>query len=207
MISAQDALKSLREGNARFASGSNHRISPENHPHQFRPIDKQEPFAIILGCSDSRVPPEIIFDQGIGDLFVIRVAGNIVTPTQIGSIELAAEQCGCRLVVVLGHTMCGAIRAAIDELEKPVQSRSANLRSIVDSISPSLEPLLKASPGENQDILLHEAMRKNVRHSVQQLRQQSSILQKQMDGDGLEVIAAEYCVSSGMVNFLGPEVS
>ena len=207
MISAQDALKGLREGNARFLSGSSHQGSPANHPHQFKSIERQKPSAIILGCSDSRVPPEVVFDQGIGDLFVIRVAGNIVTPTQTGSIEFAVEKFGSRLVVVLGHTMCEAIRATLDALEIPAQSRPENLYSIIDSISPCLEPLLKASPKASEDTLLREAMRQNIRHSVQQLRQQSSILQKQIDENGLEIIGAEYCVSTGAVDFFDPDAN
>src|SRR5258706_13025023 len=102
----------------------------------------QEPFAIILGCSDSRVPAEIVFDQGLGDLFVIRVAGNIVAPSQIGSVEFAAERFGTRLVVVLGHSRCGAIQATLEELALPTEGKSRNLRSIVDRIRPSVEALM-----------------------------------------------------------------
>ena len=206
MISAQDALKGLREGNARFLSGSSHQGSSANRPHQFKSIERQEPSAIILGCSDARVPPEVVFDQGIGDLFVIRVAGNIVTPTQTGSIEFAVEKFGSRLIVVLGRTMCGAIQATMDELKTPAQSRPENLHSIIDSISPCLEPLPKASQND-QDNLLREAIRQNIRHSVQQLRQQSSILQKQIDENGLEIIGAEYCVSTGAVDFFEPDAN
>ncbi len=200
MISAQDALQKLREGNARFTTDPH----PQGDRHGFKSIDNQEPSAIILGCSDARVPPEAVFDQGIGELFVIRVAGNIVTPTQIGSIEFAVEKFGSRLVVVLGHTMCGAIRATMDELANPAPSKTEHLHSIVDAISPCLEPLLEATSRESEDALLHEVMRQNVRHSVQQLRQQSSILRKQINEDALEVIGAEYCVSSGTVDFFEP---
>jgi len=198
MISAQDALQKLREGNARFTANPR----PQGERHGFKSIDSQEPSAIILGCSDSRVPPEVIFDQGIGNLFVIRVAGNIATPTQIGSIEFAAEKFGSRLVVVLGHTMCGAIRATMDELANPSPSKTENLHSIFDAISPCLSSLIKTSPQAGEDPLMREAMRENVRFSVQQLQQQSTILRKHIDDKELKIIGAEYCVSTGVVNFL-----
>ncbi len=204
MISAQDALQKLREGNARFVSGSNFQGEPENHSHQFKSIQQQEPSAIILGCSDSRVPPELIFDQGIGNLFVARVAGNIVTPAQTGSIEFAAEKFGSRLVVVLGHTMCGAIRATLDELANPAPSRTGNLHSIVEAIRPCLSPLIKVSPQAGEDPAMREAMCENVRFSVQQLQQQSAILRNHIDSKGMEILGAEYCVATGVVNFLKP---
>ena len=201
MIPSQDALENLREGNGRFVSASSDKNNPGNHPHQFRPLDRQEPFAIILGCSDSRVPTEIVFDQGIGDLFVIRVAGNIVTTSQTGSIEFAAEQFGIRLVVVLGHTMCGAIQATLEELQNPREPRSKNLQAIVNCISPSLESLLETDRQENPETLLNQAMRRNVENSVNQLQHQSPILKKQIDEGGLTVVGAEYCVENGVVNF------
>ena len=201
MISSQDALKSLREGNIRFVSASHDKNTPENSPNQFSALDRQEPFAIILGCSDSRVPSEIVFDQGLGDLFVIRVAGNIVAPSQIGSVEFAAEQFGTRLVVVLGHTMCGAIQATLEELQNPTEPRSKNLHAIVNRISPSLESLLTTDRQEDPEILLNLAMRKNVQNSVHQLHHQSPILKKQIDEGALTVVGAEYCMESGIVNF------
>src|SRR5271157_2642032 len=114
MISAREALDRLKEGNRRFASDLRSRDLPTGQTRRRELAAGQEPFAIILGCSDSRVPAEIVFDQGLGDLFVIRVAGNIVAPSQIGSVEFAAERFGTRLVVVLGHSSCGAIEAAIE---------------------------------------------------------------------------------------------
>ncbi|MFP6872448.1 MAG: carbonic anhydrase [Verrucomicrobiales bacterium] len=201
MISSQDALKSLREGNIRFVSGSHDKDTPGNRPGQFSPPDRQEPFAIILGCSDSRVPSEMVFDQGLGDLFVIRVAGNIVAPSQIGSVEFATEQFGTRLVVVLGHTMCGAIQATLEVLQNPTEPRSKNLHSIVNRISPSLESLLETDPQEDPEILLNQAMHKNVRNSVNQLHHQSPILTKKIDEGALTVVGAEYCMESGIVNF------
>ena len=141
MISAREALERLREGNRRFASDTpNDTLATESRRRAL--AAGQEPFAIILGCSDSRVPAEIVFDQGLGDLFVIRVAGNIVAPSQIGSVEFAAERFGTRLVVVLGHSQCGAILATLEELQRPTENQSRNLRSIVDRIRPSVEALL-----------------------------------------------------------------
>jgi carbonic anhydrase len=201
MISSQDAIKSLREGNIRFVSANHDKDTPGNSPNQFSPIDRQEPFAIILGCSDSRVPSEIVFDQGLGDLFVIRGAGHIVAPSQIGSVEFAVEQFATRLVVVLGHTMCGAIQATLEELQNPTLPRSKNLHAIVNRISPSLEPLLETYRHEDPEILLNQAMRKNVQNSVHQLHHQSPILKKQIDDGALTVVGAEYCIESGIVNF------
>ena len=144
MISALEALERLREGNHRFASDSRSEGAVTDHMRRTELVDGQEPFAIILGCSDSRVPAEIVFDQGLGDLFVIRVAGNIVAPSQIGSVEFAAELSGARLVVVMGHSMCGAVLATLEELERPQANRSPNLRAIVDRVRLSVEPLLAA---------------------------------------------------------------
>ena len=207
MISAQDALKNLREGNARFASASQDHDSPEEGRHYFKAVDRQEPFAIILGCSDSRVPPEVVFDQGIGELFVVRVAGNIVTPTQIGSIEFAVKKFDTRLVVVLGHTMCGAIQATLEDLQTPMEPGSGNLPDIVNCIKPSVEAMLKNDLQEGPESLQRQAMRNNVLNSVHQLQQQSTLLRNQIDHEGLKIIGAEYCVSSGAVDFLAPEAN
>ncbi len=142
MISAREALERLREGNRRFASGVRSSDTLTSPTRRSELTAGQEPFAIILGCSDSRVPAEIVFDQGLGDLFVIRVAGNIVAASQIGSVEFAAERFGTRLVVVLGHSQCGAVLATLEELQRPTESQSRNLRSIVDRVRPSVEALL-----------------------------------------------------------------
>jgi carbonic anhydrase len=159
----------------------------------------QEPFAIILGCSDSRVPAEIIFDFSLGHLFVIRVAGNIVAPSQIGSIEFAAEQFGTRLVVVMGHENCGAVAATLDELNRPTESRSPNLSAIVDRIRPAVEPL--TASGAEGAALLKQAVRANVRASVNQLQHGSEILKNQIRDDGLLVVGAEYSLKTGAVDF------
>jgi carbonic anhydrase len=134
---ASEALERLREGNRRFVSDLAKADGLSSRSRRAELVTGQRPFAIILGCSDSRVPAEIVFDQGLGDLFVIRVAGNIVAPSQIGSVEFAAERFGTRLVVVLGHSQCGAVLATLEELQRPRESQSRNLRSIVDRIRPS----------------------------------------------------------------------
>ena len=163
---------------------------------------EQEPFAIILGCSDSRVPAEIVFDQGLGDLFVIRVAGNIVAPSQVGSVEFAAERFGTRLVVVLGHSQCGAILATLEELQRPSESQSRNLRSIVDRVRPSVEPLLRTELRHDLDALVRQAVRANIRASVDHLRHGSEVLEQLIQNEGLLVVGAEYSLETGIVEFL-----
>ena len=159
------------------------------------------PFAIILGCSDSRVPAEIVFDQGLGDLFVIRVAGNIVAPSQVGSVEFAAERFGTRLVVVLGHSSCGAILATIEELQRPTAIQSRNLRSIVDRVRPAVEPLLATGLERDHDELVRDAVRANVRIAVSQLRHGSDILEQMIANESLLVVGAEYSLQTGVVDF------
>ena len=164
-------------------------------------VGGQAPFAIILGCSDSRVPAELVFAQGLGDLFVIRVAGNIVAPSQVGSIEFAAERFGSRLVVVLGHSQCGAIEATLEELKRPSESRSPNLRSIVDRIRPAVEPLLETGQPHGPEALLHQAVRANIRASADHLRHGSRILEQLVAEHGLAVVGAEYSLRTGLVDF------
>ena len=202
MVSATEALERLREGNRRFVSdvGGNGIISARSRRSEL--VIDQKPFAIILGCADSRAPAEIIFDQGLGDLFVIRVAGNIVAPSQVGSIEFAAERFGTRLVVVLGHSMCGAVRATLEELERPTESRSPNLRSIVDRIRPSVEALVELQIEHDPDILIQKAVRANIRASQDHLRHGSQILEQLVQQDQLVVVGAEYSVETGVVEFL-----
>jgi carbonic anhydrase len=161
----------------------------------------QEPFAIILGCSDSRVPAEIVFDQGLGDLFVIRVAGNIVAPSQVGSVEFAAARFGTRLVVVLGHSQCGAILATLEELQQPTENQSRNLRSIVDRVRPSVEALLATELRHDQEALVERAVRANVQASVNQLRHGSALLEQLIENDEPLVVGAEYSLETGLVDF------
>lgn len=200
MIPALEALALLREGNRRFVA----EVGGEgltSHTRRMSLTAGQEPFAIILGCSDSRVPAELVFDQGLGDLFVIRVAGNIVAPSQIGSVEFAAERFHTRLVVVLGHSSCGAVEATIEELGRPTTDQSKNLRSIVDRIRPSVEPLMATELRRHRETLLHEAVRANIRASVSHLRHGSDVLEQLIDGDGLLIVGAEYSLQTGAVDF------
>jgi carbonic anhydrase len=165
-------------------------------------LSGQEPFAIVLGCSDSRVPAELVFDQGFGDLFVIRVAGNIVAPSQVGSVEFAAARFGTRLVVVMGHTQCGAVMATLEVVLGRKSTKSRNLHSIVDRVRPAVEPLLTARARQpDLDALLPEAVRANVRASVDQLRHGSDILEDLIRTNGLQVVGAEYSLESGVVTF------
>jgi carbonic anhydrase len=201
MISADEALERLREGNRRFVSDVRSHDNLTSEARRSSLTSGQEPFAIILGCSDSRVPAEIVFDQGLGDLFVIRVAGNIVAPSQIGSVEFAAERAGARLVVVLGHSQCGAILATLEELQQPTENHSRNLRSIVDRISPSVEALLSTDLKHDPDELVRQAVRANVRASANQLRHGSDIVEELIQKDGLCVVGAEYSLETGIVEF------
>jgi carbonic anhydrase len=201
----RQALERLREGNRRFVSDVQSRGTLTNQTRRGELTAGQEPFAIILGCSDSRVPAEMVFDQGLGDLFVIRVAGNIVAPSQIGSVEFAAERFGTRLIVVLGHSRCGAILATLDELRRPTENQSRNLRSIVDRVRPSVEGLLATSLKDDADALVRSAVRANVRASVNHLRHGSEILEQLIESDGLRVVGAEYSLETGVVDFFdGP---
>jgi carbonic anhydrase len=201
MISAHEALERLREGNLRFTSNAR---SSDAYPSPARLAElakSQQPFAIILGCSDSRVPAEIVFDQGLGDLFVIRVAGNIVAPSQIGSVEFAAERFGTRLVVVLGHSQCGAILATLEALRGPAENPSRNLRSIVDRVRPSVEGLLATNLRHDLDALVDQAVRANIRASANHLRHGSRIIEQLIQDDGLLVVGAEYSLETGVVDF------
>jgi len=199
LLKAREALALLREGNRRFVADMRNR-----HPSRARRIELaagQEPFAAILGCSDSRVPVEIVFDQGLGDLFVIRVAGNIVAPSQIGSVEFAAEKFGTRLVVVLGHSRCGAIQTTLEQLQRPRDNQSRNLRSIVDLVRPSVEGLLATELEHDPDALVDAAVRANIRASVRRLRRGSQIIEHLIRNDGLLVVGAEYSLETGEVDF------
>ena len=202
MTSPAAGLSRLQEGNRRFLDGAARADTLVSEARRKEVANDHNPFAIILGCSDARVPAEIIFDQGLGDLFVIRVAGNIVAPSQIGSVEFAAERFGTKLVVVLGHTGCGAILATLEELRRPTEGHSPNLRSIVDRVRPSVEALFEGNTPPATDLALeHRAVRANIRASVNQLRHGSQILERLIDQDGLRVVGAEYSLESGEVDF------
>ncbi|MGA9827997.1 MAG: carbonic anhydrase [Rhodanobacteraceae bacterium] len=202
MTPAHLALDRLRNGNREFVAGTRDPATLANHSRQVAPSAEQDPFAIILGCSDARVPAEIVFSQGLGDLFVIRVAGNIVAPSQIGSVEFAAAQFGIRLVVVMGHTRCGAIQTTLDELRRPSENQSRNLRSIVDRVRPSVEMLLKTELRNDLDALARHAVRANVSASVNHLSHGSAFLEQLILSGDLMIVGAEYAVETGVVEFL-----
>ena len=201
MTTAEDALQRLVEGNKRFVCDFSDSNAVTNQFRRDETVNKQEPYAIVLGCADSRVPAEIVFDQGLGDLFVIRVAGNIVAPTQVGSVEFAASMFGIRLVVVLGHSNCGAVKATIDELSKSTQVQSRNLRKIVDFIRPGVETLLETDLKNDPEALVAHAVRANIRASAHHLRHGSEILENLISTNGLVVVGAEYSLETGVVDF------
>lgn len=201
MISPREALERLRDGNHRFVSDVRSGDTLTNQTRRNELAAGQEPFAIILGCSDSRVPAEIVFDQGLGDLFVIRVAGNIVASSQVGSVEFAAARFGTRLVVVLGHSQCGAVLATLEELRQPTDGQSRNLRSLVDRVRPSVEALLATELRYDPDALVRHAVRANIRGSANQLRHGSEVLEELIQRDGLLVVGAEYSLETGVVDF------
>ena len=201
MISAREALARLRDGNQRFVSNVRATDAFLGQDRRAELATSQEPFAIVLGCSDSRVPAEIVFDQGLGDLFVIRVAGNIVAPSQVGSVEFAAARFGTRLVVVLGHSQCGAILSTLEEIQRPNENQSRNLRAIVDRVRPSVEGLLTTDLARDRDALVKQAVRANIRASSNHLRHGSEVLEQLIQREGLLVVGAEYSLETGVVDF------
>jgi carbonic anhydrase len=202
MITAFEALARLRGGNRRFVANQTTAPALSDHARRAALVKGQEPFAIVLGCSDSRVPAELVFDQGFGDLFVIRVAGNVVAPSQVGSVEFAAARFGTRLVVVMGHSQCGAVIATLEELLGHANNhQSRNLRSIVDRVRPSVEALLSGRREEDAEALVRDAVRANVRASVNHLRHGSELLEQLIRNDGLLVVGAEYSLETGIVTF------
>lgn len=202
MIPANEALERLKAGNERFVADRCSSNAVTNSERRHDTVERQDPIAIILGCSDSRVPAEIVFDQGLGDLFVIRVAGNVVAPSQVGSIEFAVERFGTQLVVVLGHSHCGAVTATLEQLQHPRELRSANLYSLVDRIRPSVETLLETDLRDQPEALLHFSVRANIRTAVNQLRRGSPILERLVNDDRLMVVGASYSLETGCVEFL-----
>lgn len=200
-MNAAQALARLREGNRRFVAGLGEPGAAPAPARHLPPAGAQRPFAIVLGCSDSRVPAELVFGQGFGDLFVVRVAGNIVAPSQVGSVEFAATRFGTRLAVVLGHTQCGAVLATLEELRQPARAQSPNLRSIVERIRPAVEPLVAALPDQPLETLIAPAVRANIRAAADRLRHGSAILEHLGERDGLVIVGAEYCLETGVVDF------
>ena len=201
MISAREALDRLGAGNQRFVAEVRAGGLLTSQARRSELATGQEPFAIILGCSDSRVPAEIVFDQGLGDLFVIRIAGNIVAESQVGSVEFAAARFLTPLVVVLGHSQCGAILATLEELQQQANHPSRNLRSIVDRVRPSVEALLATELRHDREALIRQAVRANIRASVDHLRRGSEVLERLIQEDKLYVLGAEYSLETGVVDF------
>jgi carbonic anhydrase len=199
-IPAAEALARLKEGNGRYVKNVRSVDSMLSHSRRDDQAP-QRPIAIVLGCSDSRAPAEIVFDQGLGDLFVIRVAGNIVAPSQIGSVEFAAERFGTRLVVVMGHTQCGAIHATIEAIAGDPGTASRNLMSIVNRVRPGIEGLMATDLARDSVRLHREAMRANVRASVNHLRHGSEVIERLADEGGLAVVGSELDLSTGEVTF------
>lgn len=204
MKSAAEAYTLLAEGNLRYSGHTFDRTQSENrlkNGHEF--IEQQRPHTIVVGCSDSRVPVELIFDQGFGDLFVVRVAGNILAPSLVGSVEFAAAEFGSRLVVVLGHRHCGAIGATIKSIKDASAAPSPNINVIVETISRNVASLFDNENVDNldADALSFQAMRTNVTASAQYLRHQSPVLTPLIENDGLQVVGAEFDVETGVVDF------
>jgi len=201
MIRALEALERLRAGNRRFVSVEESGVASADAARRQELVSGQEPFAIILGCSDSRVPAEIVFDQGLGDLFVIRVAGNVVAPSQVESIEFAAEVFGTRLVVVLGHSQCGAVRATLDHLLTAPDAGEPSYASIVGRIRPAVETVIESRAKGDRTALERAAVRANIRASADHLRHGSRVLEQLGAEDGLLVVGAEYALETGEVDF------
>ena len=201
MQRAIEALETLKKGNGRYVANGRETDDTASRPDGHEYMPSQRPSAIIVGCSDSRVPVELVFDQGFGSLFVIRVAGNVVTPPQVGSVEFAVQQFETPLVVVLGHSNCGAVAATVDELASPEGALTPNLQSIVDQISPAVQTLMETPLGEDRASLIEQAVRANVRLAADQLRQGSSLLQERIASEKLLVIGAEYSLETGVVDF------
>jgi carbonic anhydrase len=201
MTSPQDALTRLRQGNKRFVSGENIADVRSRQTQRNRLGGEQQPFAAILGCSDSRVPVEIIFDQGPGDIFVIRIPGNIITSPIVGSVEFAAERLGAQLVVVLGHSDCGAVQATLDEVHRPTEGLSQNWSAVVDRIRPAVEGFLATGTANDRSVLAQQAIRANIRASASYLRNESVVLGRLIKEDELHVLGAEYSLESGVVEF------
>lgn len=210
MSTASEAIERLRQGNGRFVAGQSQHYQSLGAAERNQLADGQAPFAVMLGCSDSRVPLEHVFDQGLGDLFAIRVAGNIAEASQIGSIEFAVDRFVCALVVVLGHSRCGAIDATIQVLQAraketkkaPVSAGSPSLQVIVDRITPANEPLIEEQALAAHTDFFGRCVRANVIATVNQLRQAEPILKRQVESGALLIVGAEYNLETGLVEFV-----
>lgn len=200
-MTARETLERLREGNRRFASGRGNMFARKEANRREGLVAGQAPSAIVLACSDSRVAPAIVLDQGLGDLFVIRVAGNVVAPELLGSVEFGAASLGARLVVVMGHSGCGAVAATLDEIENPSPDPSPNLVAIISRVRPAVEAVMASGGGADRDTVLSRGVRANVENSVRALRAESEILAGFAETDGLLIVGAEYSLETGVVDF------
>ncbi len=191
-ITPARALELLKEGNQRFVNGTP--AKPRQDYSRLKEVaNGQKPFATIVGCSDSRVPNEIIFDQGLGDLFIVRTAGQVSTYASWGSIEFAEEVLGAKLIVVLGHTQCGAVQAAVQIPDVP-----GHIVTLINAIKPAVEKAREKHPSN----LLEESIRENVRMQVNQLKNLEPVLAKRVREGSLVIVGAVYDLNTGRVEFL-----
>jgi carbonic anhydrase len=191
-ISPADALARLVQGNERFVTGKS--VRPHQDINRIKEVAAaQFPFATIIGCSDSRVPNEIIFDQGLGDLFIVRTAGQVSSYASWGSIEFAEEVLGTKLIVVLGHTQCGAVNAAVKLPEVP-----GHIVTLINAIKPAVE---KAREKHSHD-LLDASIRENIKLQVEQLRNLEPVLAKRVREGSIKIVGALYHLNTGTVEFL-----
>ena len=195
-LASDAALDLLITGNQRFVAGKGKAFTG------FRAdlVSSQNPFAVVVGCSDSRVPAEIVFDVGIGELFVVRVAGNIVAPSQVGSVEFAVSQFGTRLVVVMGHTRCGAIGATLRTLQGE-EAEPSNISAITDRIAPHIREIAAREPDAQRRG--EASIVANVRASVSHLSYGSRMLEQLVLAQRLRIVGAVYAVETGVVSVLG----
>ena len=194
MIEPSDAMERLRAGNARFVAGQ-----PDPSPRsRVQALGAQQPFAAVLGCADSRCPVEAIFDQGFGELFVVRVAGNVADTSQIGSLEFAVNALGVRLIVVLGHQNCGAVQAA---LQRPDGLPPA-LGGVIEAIEPAIGDLLPVAGAEPSEADLGQAVAANARYAATALRSNSALIEREAESGQVAIASAVYAFDTGVVSFL-----
>ena len=199
-----ECLQRLMEGNQRFVTNARLADATLGHLRRTEIATNQKPFAVILGCSDSRVPAELVFDQGLGDLFVIRVAGNIVAPSQLASVEFAAQAFGTALVVVLGHSNCGAVSATLDDLTPDRPEAPQTLNSIISRIRPVVVPLVELGSVNQlpREAIMRAAVRANIRASVDAIQRGTALLEKMVTAGDMLVVGAEYDLQTGKVELL-----
>ena len=202
-LSPVEALRRLEDGNRRFISGVKSIDTMATHQQRADLAENgQRPYAIILGCADSRAPAELIFDAGLGDLFVVRVAGNIVAPSLLGSIEFAASNFKTPLCVVLGHTLCGAVAATADLVSSKKRAPTDHIQDIVLEIEPSVRRAMTASSPAAANLIVEEATRLNVRRSVERLTERSAVLSDLVSAGAFKIVGGVYNLRTGHVDFI-----